>query len=330
MNVTVPPDVIRALRDARHPLVMGHVGPDADAVGSMLGLARALPGGRAAVVLPDRRVGRKLQFLLDLAPGVPVADEGRIAGADVVLVLDTANPERINPAGSWDAIASKFVVNIDHHITNTDFGRVNWVLDGASSTCELVYRLLSAAGWPIDGPTATALYAGICADTGGFSLPNVTADVFDVAAALVRSGADVARVGERLLRSQQPSEFDLIRTVYHNTRIVADGQIAYSTLTHQEILAAGCTPEDIDDQVSIPRSLSGIRLAILFSEGVPGRIRINLRGENGTRVLLLAARLGGGGHPFSAGVRIRGAMDEVVARVLEAAVRHLRETEVCA
>jgi phosphoesterase RecJ-like protein len=316
--MTPPIELINALQNARQPVIAGHVTPDADAVASVLALARALPSGMAAGVFERNSVAEKLRFMLDLAE-VPLAGAARVAEADVVAVVDTAGTNRVNVPGKWDAIAGKFVVNIDHHITNPDFGHVNWVVDSASSTSELVYRLIVAAGWKLDGPTASLLYAGIHSDTGGFSLPNSTADALNAAAALVRAGADIERIG-RFLRVQRRSEFDLIRTVYHNTRLTADGRIAYSTLTHQEITAAGCTPEDIDDQVSIPRSLSGVRIAMLFSEGDPGVVRINFRGEDGTPVLPLAQKLGGGGHTFSAGTRIRDTMNAVVDRVLQEAV----------
>jgi bifunctional oligoribonuclease and PAP phosphatase NrnA len=301
-------------------LIAGHINPDVDAMGSMLALARALPVP-TAICLPRGHVGKKVAFLRELAPDVPVADQARKADADACVVLDTATTSRINVSGKWESIADKFIINIDHHITNEDYGRINWIVDDASSTSEMVFHLIRAAGWPVDGVTASLLYAGLYADTAGFSLPTATPHAFESAAALVRLGADIERVGTYLCRSQHVSDFELLRLVYHNTRLVENGTIAYSTLTHDEIAKSGCTPEDIDDQVSIPRSLSGIRIALLFSEIEPGVVRINLRGENGTPVLPIAQKLGGGGHQFSAGVRVRGPIESTVERVLgEAAV----------
>lgn len=314
-----PSELVEALASARRPLVIGHVTPDVDALGSMLGLARAMPSGGAAIALSARPASQKLRFLLELAGGMPVADAARIAETDLFVVVDTASTARVNIPGGWQAIADRAVANIDHHITNPDFGRFNWVVATASSTSEMVHRLIRAAGWKIDAITASLLFAGLQSDTGGFSLPNATADAFETAAALIRDGADIERVSARLLRSQEPHEFALMRVVYHNTRVVADGRIAYSTLSHEEITAAGCSPDDIDDQVSIPRSLSRIRVAMLFSEADRGLIRINFRGEEGTPVLPLAQALGGGGHTYSAGARIRGEMTGVVDRVLKEA-----------
>ena len=321
----VPRDLIDALNSARQPVVAGHIGPDVDALGSMLALARAMPAD-AAVTLADRPVSAKLQFMLELA-GCGVADAGRVAGADLVAVVDTTGPKRVNVAGKWPAIADKLVINIDHHFSNTDFGRINWVVDNASSTCELIYRLIAASGWPLDANTASLLYAGIHADTCGFSLPTASAETFEAAAALVRVGADLEKVGSQLWRSRAPHEFELIRIVYRNTHLAGDGHIAYSTLTLDEIHAAGCTPADIDEQVSIPRSLSGIRIAMLLSEMEPALVRINLRGEDGTPVLPLAEALGGGGHTCAAGVRAQGTMNEVLERILDEAKRYLNQLQ---
>jgi phosphoesterase RecJ-like protein len=314
--IHVPPELIDALSRAECPVVAGHINPDADALGAMFALTRAMPGNRAAVALPDSRLSQRLRFIRQFAPEVPLADEARLRAADVLVAVDTAGTNRLNISAAWDDLADTSVLNIDHHITNTDYGHINWVVDNASSTCELVYHLITQAAWPLDASTASMLYAGLYADTAGFSLPTTTAEVFEVAAALARAGALIEVVAATLMRSQQPHEFELVRTVYHNTHVTAAGRIAYATLSHDEITAAGCTPDDIDDQVSIPRSLSGVKVAILFSEGVPGIVRINLRGEDGTPVLPIAEKIGGGGHTFSAGARVRGPLHDVIQNVL--------------
>lgn len=320
--MNIPAKLIDTLNAAQRPVVAGHVNPDMDVLGAMLALARAIPADDAAVIFADQPASAKLTFMLDLS-GCSVADAQQLACADTVVVLDTASTERVHVPGGWASIADKCVINIDHHISNTDFGQINWVVDNASSTSELIYRLITSAGWSLDEKTASLLFAGIYTDTCGFSLPNASAETFDAAAALVRAGADLEKIGTQLWRARAPHEFELIRLVYHNTQLAGDGHIAYSTLTLDEIQAAGCTPSDIDEHVSIPRSLSGIRIAVLLSEMKPGLIRINLRGEDGTPVLPLAESLGGGGHTCAAGARVRGTIDEVRDSVLQNATRYL-------
>jgi len=217
------------------------------------------------------------------------------------------------------------VLNIDHHDTNERFGTVDWIVDDAGGTCQLIYEALAALGWPIAPHVASLLYAGLHDDTLGFSLPNATARALAAASKLVAAGADIPMLGDRLCRSQSLSELRLLRTVYDNTQTVADGRIAYSTVSFDELAASGCTPADIDDQVSVPRALRGVRLAILFSEGEPQNVRINFRGKDGVEVAELAKRLGGGGHRHAAGSRIHGPMARVVADVLAAATDYLAD-----
>lgn len=314
-----------ALLRVRSPLLAGHVTPDADCIGACLGLAVSLreAGVPAHVSLPGGQLAKRLEFLVDYASR-DLLCTGEPGPRDALIALDTAGIKRLNLGDAAAPPNEHVVLNIDHHESNPGFGRVNWIDPRASSTSEMVFHILVAMNRPIGPAVASLLYAGIHGDTAGFSLPNTTADSLHAAAELIRAGADVATIGERLCRSQNRSDFDLLRRVYDHTTVTPDGRIAYSFLTHQDIVGAGCHAEDIDDQVSIPRSLAGIRIALLFSEGEPGVIRINLRGEGGTSVLPLAQRYGGGGHAGSAGVRIRSRpMREVIDEVLAAAALHL-------
>lgn len=323
-----PNELLNALQTVRRPIIAAHVTPDADAIGAMLALATTARehGIQATAGLPGSTLATKLRFMLELAPRTPLADEWRADGAyDAIIALDSAGEKRINIRPPIQPAGPLPIFNIDHHLTNTVFGTYNWIDPHASSTCELVARLLAELGWTPSPAAASLLYAGILSDTAGFSLSSATAEAFQIAADLVRFGADVAQIGEQLCRSQNLGDFDLLRRVYDNTQVVAEGRIAYSTLTYQEISGAGCTAEDIDDQVSIPRSLRGVRIALLFSEGEPGVIRVNLRGEGCVTVLEIAKRFDGGGHSQSAGIRFRDrSMDDAVRAVVDASLEHLR------
>lgn len=324
----VPGDAfLKALTDCHRPLILAHVTPDADAIGSALGLATAMRarGIDAACGLPSATVANKLEFLLQLVDETPRVDSWNSADAhDAFVVLDTAGANRINIEPALDLDGAVDVFNIDHHVSNTEFGRHNWIDAAASSTCELVARLLDKLGWTIAPNVASLLYAGIYGDTAGFSLPNTSPQTMETAALLLRNGADVAYVGEQLCRSQVRSDFELLRRVYDNTVVTNDQRIAYSYLTHEDFLEAGARAEDIDDQVSVPLALKGVHMALLFTEGERGVVRINLRGEGGVRVVELAQQFHGGGHAHAAGVRIRNQpIQDVMREVVEAAHRNL-------
>jgi phosphoesterase RecJ-like protein len=324
---TVPADLIDSMNSMRHPVIVAHVRPDADALASMIAVALGWRRNEITpkVALPGGSLSQRLGFMFDMAK-VPVATAADFAQADGFIAVDTAKQSRCNlppELKNKDWPAGRPIANIDHHGTNTLFGQYNWVEPEASSTAELIYHLLRAAGKAIDRTMASLLFAGIHADTSGFALSNTTASSLQAASELVQLGADVAEIGERLCHSQTRSLFDLLRVIYAHTKVLADGRLAYSTASYDEIIGSGCTAADIDDQVDVVRSLDGVQLAMLFTEGVPGKTRINFRGSGPVTVVDLAAKFKGGGHQRAAGAVINGSLLEVVHRVIPEAIEHL-------
>jgi phosphoesterase RecJ-like protein len=316
----VPPEVCEALRAARHVALIGHVTPDADAIASMGSLWLTLPelGVHPCLVLPEGSVSRSLQYLVSYA-GLQPCHAADLTECDLIVALDTAKDKRLNHDTPPEMLTKIPILNIDHHATNTAFGRWNWIVPSASSTSELVYALLRALGCQVTPTIATLLYAGIHTDTQGFSLSNTGPNSLKAGYELAAAGAQIREVCERMHRSRSRGEFELLSVVYKNTQISEDNRLAWSSISHDELSATGCKAADIDDQVEVPRSIEGISVAILFSEGEPGKIRMNFRGERGVSVLDLANEFGGGGHHASAGARMSGTMEEVQARVLPAA-----------
>lgn len=333
LSTPVPPaEVLSAITALRCPVVMAHVVPDADALGSMLAIALAFTDGgvRPKVCIPQGSLSQKLGFLVEwaqLSGAAPIATPDDFTAADGFIAVDTAKKDRCNvgPAlRETDWSAGKPLLNIDHHATNTRFGTINWVVDDAGSACELVYELFRAANRPFTPLIASLLYAGIQTDTLGFSLPTTRPSALRAAADLVAIGADVGELGERLARSQRQSEFDLLRVIYANTKVVGDGRIAYSSAGFDEIHHAGCTAADIDDQINVPRSLHGVQLAMLFTEGRKGKTRINFRSSGRVTVLALAEQFKGGGHTQAAGAILDTPLADAVAAVIPKAVEHIK------
>ena len=323
----VPCEVSEALAVMRRPIMISHVVPDADALGAMLSMALAWSSDACApkVSLPPTSLSGRLSFLVERA-SADVASAEDFAVADGFVALDTAGKGRCNvgPAlKDTDWSAGRTLVNIDHHATNTRFGDVNWVIDHASSTCEMIYHLLQSAEKRMDPPIPSLLYAGIQTDTLGFTLPITSASSLAACTDLVACGAEVGEIGERLYRSQSISAFDLMRVIYANTKVLAGGRVAYSSANYDEIRRAGCTAADIDDQITVPRSLEGVVLAMLFSEGNQGRTRINFRGSGPVTVVELAEQFGGGGHSQAAGAILDCVLDQAIEQVVPQAISHV-------
>lgn len=330
-TVVVPRELLDALDALQRPVVVGHVTPDADCLASMLALARAWPGASprgARVCLPEGSVSHRLAFLVEWAD-VPVVGPEALPEADGFVIVDNARLSRCNLGLDTpeDWTGSRPVINIDHHQTNTRYGDVNWVVPEATSSAELVYHAIRAAHRPMNSLTASLLYAGLHSDTRGFLVADPEGRALGVAVELARAGARTAEIGQQLYRGLRSTELELLRIIYANTRVTAGGRIAYSTADNQEIAGTGCRAEDIDEHVEVPRSLKGIALAMLFTEGVPGCVRINLRAEPGYTVLPLARRIGGGGHVQAAGAMMDGSIGQALDRVLPAAEEFLDSQE---
>ena len=320
-----PAELCDAIRGAQRIAIAGHVTPDADCVGSIGALWLALPelGVKPLASLPPECVARRLHFLVEMA-GLQAASPDELRGADLLIAVDTAKFPRLNIDGGRDGFEDKPIANIDHHATNTQYGKWNWISGHRSSSCEMVYEVIAALGCQITPTIATLLYAGIHSDTQGFSLSNTTPRSLQVGYEVAAAGAEVHGIGERLHRSQSRSEFQLMQVIYGNTRVSDDGRIAWSTANYDEIHEAGCNANDIDDQVEVPRAVEDIDIAMLFSEGNRGKIRINFRGEGGLSILELAREFNGGGHHASAGAIIDGEIEEVSQRVCAAAAAYLK------
>ncbi len=315
-----------AIEECNFPVIVGHINPDADCIGSLVVMTSALRalGKQANLVLPVSTVSRKFSFLLDIIPEV-VCSEGINLDADacdLIIVLDTALKNRMNlPAGL--SLSDIPICNIDHHLGNELFGQFNWVDSQACAASQMLYILLKSMNIDLTPEQSTLLYAGLHCDTCGFSLQGTDKDALDVAAKLANDGANIGWVCQKLYRSLAVSEFKLMRIVYKNTEISECGKFAWSSVTLDEFDSINASPADIDEQVSIPRSIESVKIAALFSEVQPNKIRINLRANDNVNLLPLAKSLGGGGHAQAAGIITSGEMSDVIQRVKLAAVKYL-------
>jgi len=322
--LSAPTDACDAIRNAERIALIGHVTPDADCIGVIGAMHLALKkmGKRPVASMPDGSVARKLQFLVDLA-GWNAGTKDELAACDLALVMDTAKEKRVNVDGKLEALPGAAVLNVDHHESNTRFGKWNWIEGQRSSACEMIYELIGALGCDVTPDIATLVYAGIHSDTQGFSLSNTTGRSLEVAHQLADAGADIIDTCERLCRGQSRNEFELLKVIYANTQVSDDGKLAWSSADFDEIRTAGCKPNDIDAQVEVVRSIEGVRVAILFTEANRGKIRMNFRGERGWPVLELAQQFHGGGHEQAAGAILDGNIPNAVEQVIRAARAHV-------
>ena len=317
MSVTdrVPGDVLAALaRPSGRALMLGHVHPDADVLGTLLALGEALERRGWAVVAggPHPAPGA-----LDFLPGVDRYEvlktlEGRF---DVVVLTDCPNPDRTE--GLIDAArgVASAIVNVDHHPDNRRYGTVNWIDVGAAATGEMVYRLLMELRVALTPSMATNLFTAVHTDTGSFRYSNVTPETFRIASALTEAGANPAAVSSALYERRAPDALRWLGESLSRVRVSDDGRIAWLALP------AGLVPErfiEAEELVNYPRSIASVKVGCLLRELGGGRVKVSLRAKGEVDVNRVAARFGGGGHANAAGCTVPGTLAGVTEQVLEA------------
>ena len=294
-------------------VVVAHHNPDGDAVGSMLGLARALRAAGADVVMahPDAEpVPSDLAFLI--SDGESIARElPPDLGERVLVAVDCASAERL-----WEQPVhegARLVVNVDHHQDNTRFGDLNLIEPDASSTAEVILGIVEGAGWPVTRDVAEPLYVGLVTDTGRFGYSNTRARAHRVAATLIEAGADPSELSRRLYEELPLDRLLLMGRALERARSLAGGRMLASVLTQEDFDAAG--GDDTEGIVEVMRGVRGVQAAALVREAGPaGSYRVSLRASDpDVDVAEIAGEEGGGGHRAAAGFSTRRTPEDLLA-----------------
>lgn len=333
MTSRLPEPTLRAGEKARERLeaadrivLTTHVRPDGDGIGSQAALARWLRsrGTNVEVVNPHPTPNR-FRFL-DLEPPIRAFDPGEsrriLEAADLLVVMDISVPERL---GGLEPLVEEIappIVVIDHHAGTSRIDGIDVRDVGAAATGELVFGLLEAwgAGDEVTPAMANALYAAIAYDTGGFRYANTTGRTHEVAAELIRRGAEVERINRLVFESVSPARARLtarVMTSFHRSR---SGRVAWAELPRSWIEEESADPEDVDGIVESLRALEGVEVAMLFKELDDEAIKISFRSAGDADVNAFADRFGGGGHTKAAGAFVRKPLRETVDRVVRAAL----------
>jgi bifunctional oligoribonuclease and PAP phosphatase NrnA len=313
INQTAP--VLQRLRDARRVLLVTHENPDGDAIGALLALTLALQGqGKTAVPYDVHPMPGYLAWLPGAALLTHTADPTQF---DAVCILDCGAADRMGPLAAALA-AHPNVVNIDHHATNNGYGHANFVDPAASSTCEILTRLLPELGVAFTPDIATLLYLGIYTDTTMFQNSAANPRAYYACGDLVTAGADFLSVARRVYIDSKAGRLLLLGRVLSTLELHADGLIAGMVCPRKHLDELGLTPDEMETFVEYPRSIIGVQAAYLLREvdGL-GLVKGSLRSVGDLDVSAIAQTFGGGGHKKAAGFRATGTLAEVRAQLVE-------------
>jgi phosphoesterase RecJ-like protein len=300
---------VERLRTAQRILVVCHIRPDGDAIGSLLGLGLAL-----------RSAGKQVETVCE--DGVP-SDCRHLEGSsevrrqaqgdfDLVCVVDASDLAR---TGQVLQGRGQIGINIDHHPTNVNFADLNLVDVQAVATAEIIAGLLAQWGTEITPPIAAALLTGLVTDTIGFRTSNVNPSTLRLAASLMEAGADLPIIYRRTLVDRS---FEAVRLWGAGlSRLERNGRLLWTTLTLEDRKVVRYPGRDDADLINLLSAVEGADISMVFIEQPNGRVKISWRAQPGFDVSNIAASLGGGGHAAAAGAEIQGSLPEVQAAILE-------------
>ncbi len=289
------------LRQAQRPLLIAHIAPDGDAIGSLLGLGWVLrdAGKRPTLACADP-VPEDLQFL----PGAPAIVSQAHGDEDLVVALDCADRQRLGSLYDEGLFARVRVANIDHHVTNTRFGTAQLIDANVASTAQIVFGLLQRLEWPVSPWAATCLLTALITDTRSFRTPNTDAGALRTAVALVEAGAPLAEINEQLNHGLSLGMIRLWGAVL--SRVQYREGIIWAEISQEALRECGLAGTDSAGLVSFIASAREAGVAVLFSEREDGQVEVGIRSVPGCDVSPVALALGGGGHPQAAGCTLPG------------------------
>ena len=310
-------EVVAELKKRSAFVMVSHVKPDGDTLGAGLALGIALKRmGKRVHYFQQDPVPRNLRFLPDsdeVTREIP-AD----LPSDALWVFgDMSDTGR---AGEYlPQLDRENILDIDHHLGNTHFGALNYVIPTECSTGTCVVRLLREMNVKIDRDIATCILTTIMTDTGGFMHSNTTPEVLNLSSELMLAGADKEQITEEIFANKRFAAIKLLGRSLEEAQIDHDGRYCWSYVDDEMLKECEADGEDTEEIIGHLRSVEGVEAAALFKH-YDGEIRVSLRSSGRINVQAAAARLGGGGHFRASGLTFVGSLSDATKAVEEALI----------
>jgi bifunctional oligoribonuclease and PAP phosphatase NrnA len=309
-------EVVDELRRRSTFVMVSHVKPDGDTLGAGLALGLALKQfGKAVYYFQQDPVPRNLRFLPD-SDRVSRELPSTLPPDTLYVFCDMSDWRR---AGEFlPAVSRENMLDIDHHLDNSQFGKLNYVLENECSTGTVVMHLLRELGVTLDPNIATCILTTIMTDSGGFMHSNTTPDTLELSAELMRLGANKEEITEQIFLKKRVAATRLLGRIIDAMTFAHDGRYCYSYVDQKMLDDTGADGEDTEDMVNTLRGQEGVEVAALF-KAIDGEIRVSLRSSGRVNVQAAAKALGGGGHFRASGLTCHGTLDEAF-RAVDAAL----------
>ncbi len=304
--VAAAPAFASMLERARRILILSHIHPDGDAIGSMLGLGHTLRhSDKEVFIVASSAPPDYTSFLPGMSDVQVYKPQHSLPEVDLIWLVDTANLERLGPI--YDEHVSTLtaypLVIVDHHVTNNGAGMLNLIAPAAASCAELLFSLLNAMTLPIEPVAATCMLLGVTTDTQSFQTSSTSPQSLKVAAQLLEAGADQRSIIEAVYYATPYRTLQLIGLALNQMQ--RDGDLLWTYISQEMLQQTGAEDEAGDDVVRLMQRTAGTRACVLFKERANGEVKISLRSSPGINVARIAQIWGGGGHEQAAGATLQ-------------------------
>ncbi|WP_244969123.1 DHH family phosphoesterase [Tissierella praeacuta] len=305
---------IEKIKESERIYIVSHVQPDGDNIGSILALWMAIKKIKDKVfILKTDDIPSDFLFLPNVNEIKEFNDKGKI---DMFIALDTSDENRLGKNKEL-LNKAKTIINIDHHISNTNFGHINIVDSNAAATGELVYNLIKKMNIPMDKDIASCIYTAISSDTGSFMYDNTSAQTHRIIAELIDIGIDKSNININLYQNKSLERTMLFIKSLETLRLYFNNNVALIKVTQDMLNKANAKMEDTEGIVSFIREIAPVEVGIILKEFKENEIKVSMRSKRFIDVSAICASFNGGGHIRAAGCIINSPMDIAEKLILD-------------
>ncbi len=295
-------DFWKYMDESKRILIVSHINPDGDTLGSSLALYSVLKEeGKKAYLYNATKV---LPVIYDFLPNIDKIKSTLPKKFDLVVSCDCADFARLGlEKGDYK------IVNIDHHQSNDYFGDLNIVDDTKSSAGELMFEIISSRYDNLSKETAVCLYTSIVEDSGFFRYTRVNRKTFEIASKLVSCGANPSEISYKLKGRQSLAKIRLLGYIYNNFELLYDAKVSYIYISREVFERTGARVDDTKNLAANLLDIVNVEISIMVIKKSDGSLKVSLRSTDGYDISSAVSAFGGGGHPNAAGFEIKSGID---------------------
>lgn len=315
----------QVIKNSKNILIMSHVNPDGDTLGTMCALQLAIykQHKKKSEMLVLSKIPKIYEFLPNINEAKTLDKIDKSREYDLIIAVDVASLDRLLEAQILFNKA-KFTINIDHHETNNKYGDLAVVDSKASSSGEVMYEILKALDWKINLDTATCLYTAILTDTGGFRFENTNANVFRIAAELTEIGINPKSLYKKCYESKSKNIILFQNYCINKAIFSEDDKIVYTTVYKKDLEKFSAGDDATDGIAEALRSINSTEVSFVVKEVDSKTCKISMRSKN-TDIAKICSKFGGGGHKFAAGCTVKSSCSETVKKLLTEINRNIKK-----